>query len=181
MAAASLRPERRQPVPRLISQAAAGRSAGTTLLELLVVLAILSILASAALPYAELTMRRQQELELRRALRDVRGAIDRFHDDWARGRIAATSGVASADGYPVRLEVLVDGVPAAGSATRHFYLRSIPRDPLARDGRQPATQTWRLRSYQDGPDSTYWGGQDVYDVRSSSDSTAIDGARYATW
>jgi general secretion pathway protein G len=147
-----------------------------------VVLVILSVLASAALPYAEMTVRRQQELELRRALREIRSAIDRFHDDWAQGRIAATSGVASADGYPLRLEVLVDGVPATGSTqTRRFYLRRIPPDPLARDGRQPAAQTWLLRSYQDGPDSKYWGGQDVYDVRSSSDATAIDGSRYATW
>ena len=145
-------------------------------------LAILSILASAALPYAELTMRREQELELRRALRDIRNAIDRFHDDWTQGRIGTTSDAASADGYPVRLEVLVDGVPAADSAqARRFYLRSIPRDPLARDGRQSAAQTWRLRSYQDGPDSKYWGGQDVYDVRSFSDKSAIDGTRYATW
>src|ERR1043166_4804242 len=83
---------------------------GFTLVELLVTLAILSILAAAALPYAEVTVRRDKELELRRALRDVRGAIDAFHDDWTAGRIAHTENGASDDGYPKTLQVLVDGM-----------------------------------------------------------------------
>src|SRR5512142_888345 len=104
---------------------------GLTLIELLVTLAILSILAAAALPYAELTVRRDKELELRRSLREVRTAIDAFHDDWVAGRITHTDDTASADGYPKTLQVLVQGVDtgrAAGSKRR--YLRRIPRAPF---------------------------------------------------
>lgn len=167
---------------RLTRRARPARVDGLTLLELLVVLAILSILAMAALPYAEMTVRRQQELELRRALREIRTAIDRFHEDWSRGRISPVSGAASVDGFPSELEVLVQGVPVSGAVeTRRYYLRRIPRDPFYPDRKAPAVQTWKLRSYQDAPDSKYWGGQDVYDVRSMSEATAIDGSRYDTW
>src|SRR5881397_88811 len=84
-------------------------SRGLTLVELLVALAILSILAAAALPYAEVTVRREKELELRRALRDVRTAIDAFYEDSKSGKVSKTSGAASEDGYPKTLQVLVDG------------------------------------------------------------------------
>lgn len=157
-------------------------ASGVTLIELLVTLAILSILAAAALPYAELTIRRDKELELRRALRDMRSAIDAFHTDWAAGRITRSDNTASGDGYPRRLQVLVEGADtghAAGGKRR--YLRRIPRDPFAADAKLPAIQQWALHGYQDGPDTLSWNGKDVYDVHSASDDQAIDGTSYREW
>jgi general secretion pathway protein G len=153
---------------------------GLTLIELLVTLAILSILAAAALPYAELTVRRDRELELHRDLREMRSAIDAFHDDWVAGRISHSTRLASADGYPRSLQVLVDGVDtgrAAGGKRR--YLRRIPRDPFA-ESVAPDAQ-WVMRGYQDDPDAAAWNGKDVYDVRTDSDARAIDGTLYRDW
>lgn len=155
--------------------------AGFTLVEVLVTLVILAILASAALPYAEVTIRRQQELELRRSLREIRTAIDQFHRHWEQGRIAGVSDAASQDGYPKTLEVLVAGVPLAGEAGRkHYYLRRVPRDPFADQSLPPAEQ-WALRSYRDSPDTDTWGGEGVYDIRSRSSEKALDGSRYDQW
>jgi general secretion pathway protein G len=154
---------------------------GLTLIELLVALVILSILAAAALPYAELTVRRDKEYELRRALRDVRTAIDAYHEDWRNGRIPKGTEGASEDGFPRTLAVLVEGVDTGqAQAARRYYLRRIPRDPFAGTDRPPAEQ-WVLRGYQDAPDARAWGGSDVYDLRSSSAETAIDGTRYRDW
>ena len=152
-----------------------------TLIELLVVLVILSILAAAALPYAEVTVRRNKELELRRSLREIRTGIDRFHDDWEAGRIPKDGDAASGDGYPRSLGVLVDGLELADvSGSRRYYLRRIPRDPFA-PGHVAAAEHWALRSYQDEPNALTWGGQDVYDVRSTAEGTALDGSRYREW
>jgi general secretion pathway protein G len=155
---------------------------GVTLIELLVTLAILSILAAAALPYAELTVRRERELELRRSLREVRSAIDAFHEDWRSGRIPQTSPAASADGYPKTLQVLVDGADS-GRATgeKRRYLRRVPRDPLAESAAAPPAGQWVLRGYQDAPDALSWNGRDVYDIRSASPAQAIDGSYYRDW
>lgn len=154
---------------------------GLTLMELMVTLVILSILAAAALPYAELTVRRDKELELRRTLRDVRSAIDAFHEDWLTGKIPKTSDAASEDGYPKTLQILIDGVDMGqANASKKKYLRRISRDPFADQGRPPEEQ-WRLRDYQDERDTLVWGGRDVYDVYSSSDQTAIDGTQYRDW
>ena len=156
---------------------------GMTLLELLVTLAILSILAVAALPYAEMTIIRGKELELRRSLREIRTAIDRCHDDWASGKVSKLSAGLSADGYPKTLQVLVDGVESAqGNAIETNYLkflRRIPEDPFA-TGSERASQ-WIPRGYQESKDTLIWSGKDVYDVRSSSNGTAIDGSRYRDW
>lgn len=157
------------------------RSSGLTLIELLVALVVLSILASAALPYAELTVRRDKELELHRALREIRGAIDGFHDDWKFGRIAKTGDAASDDGYPKTLETLVTGAEnsqAKGGVRR--YLRRVPRDPFG-DAGKPPEQQWVLRGYQDDVDTEIWDGKDVYDVHSASQETAIDGTHYRDW
>ncbi len=157
-------------------------AAGLTFVELLVTLVILSVLAMAALPYAELTVRRERELELRQTLREMRGAIDTFHEDWRAGRIAPTSEAASADGYPRTLQVLVDGVDhgrAAGGKRR--YLRRIPRDPMVDSSSAPATSPWVLRGYQDSPDAPVWSRRDVYDIRSASPGQAIDGSYYRDW
>jgi general secretion pathway protein G len=156
-------------------------SRGLTLVELLVTLAILSILAAAALPYAEVTVRREKELELKRALRDVRSAIDAFYDDWKGGKVSKTGTAASEDGFPKTLQVLVEGADAGDAkGSRRKYLRRIPRDPFADPARPPAEQ-WILRGYQDAADSIVWGGRDIYDIRSSSDNTALDGTKYKEW
>lgn len=153
---------------------------GFTLVELLVTLVILSILASVALPYAELTVRREKEFELRRQLREMRAAIDAFHEDWLAGRISKTDGAASDDGYPKKLEVLVAGVDRGqANGGKRRYLRAIPDDPLAPS--VAAETHWMLRGYQDDADALTWGGRDVYDIRSTSEGTAIDGTRYKDW
>jgi general secretion pathway protein G len=154
---------------------------GFTLVELLVTLVILSILAAAALPYAEVTVRREKELELRKALRDVRGAIDAFYDDWKGGKISRTATAASEDGYPRTLQTLVDGADTGDAkGNKRRYLRRIPRDPFADQARAPAEQ-WVVRGYQDAADSLTWGGRDVYDIRSASEGTALDGTRHRDW
>jgi general secretion pathway protein G len=158
------------------------RLRGLTLIELLVTLAILSILAAAALPYAELTVRRDRELELRHSLREVRTAVDSFHEDWLAGRITHTDDTASADGYPRTLQVLVEGADtgrAAGGKRR--YLRRIPRDPFAASATLDRASQWVIRGYQDEPDAQTWNGKDVYDVHSASTETAIDGTSYKDW
>lgn len=156
-------------------------SRGLTLIELLVTLVILSILAAAALPYAEVTVRRQKELELKRSLREIRSAIDAFHEDWKFGKLSKAGDGVSDDGYPQTLQVLVDGVETADAkgGTRK-YLRRIPRDPFA-DHARPTGEQWLLRGYQDEPDSTTWGGSDVYDVRSDAAGTALDGSKFKDW
>ena len=154
---------------------------GLTLVELLVTLVIVSILASAALPFAETTIGREKELELRRALRDIRSAIDRFNDDWQAGRIPKTSEGASEDGYPRSLRVLVAGVDSGDArGGKRKYLRRIPRDPLA-DAKQDPEQQWVLRGYQDEVDSIVWNKKDVYDVRSGSEAAALDGTHFRDW
>lgn len=156
-------------------------SRGLTLIELLVTLLILSILASAALPYAELTVRRNKELELHRGLRQIRTAIDRFHEDWRRDRISKLQNAASEDGYPKTLQILVEGVDEGrADGRKRKYLRRVPRDPFANPN-VPSEERWVLRSYQDEPGTIGWGGQDVYDVHSVSEKTAIDGSVYEDW
>jgi len=157
------------------------RSRGLTLVELLVTLVILSILAAAAMPYAEITVRRNKEIELHRALREIRGAVDAFHEDWTAGRMAKTGDAVSEDGYPKSLQTLVDGVDMGGAkGGKRYYLRRVPRDPFAAAPGSP-TEQWVLRSYQDEPDSLVWGGKDVYDVRTAAENVAIDGTRYKDW
>lgn len=154
---------------------------GLTLLELLVTLTILSIMAAMALPYAEMSVTRGKEMELRRSLRDMRTAIDRFHEDWRSNRIARTADGISDDGYPESLDVLVNGIERSGNkGDKSFYLRRIPRDPFA-DPEIPASEHWQLRGYQDDPDSDIWNAADVYDVRSKSERVAINGTPYREW
>lgn len=152
---------------------------GFTLVEMLVSLTILGILASIALPYAELTVKRAKEVELRASLRQIRTAIDEFHQDWKSETIVRNDGSSSRDGYPVSLDVLVDGAPLANSDQIKRYLRRIPRDPFTQDG--PAMDHWQLHGYQDDPESVIWGGDDVYDVRVTHDMQALDGTYYKDW
>jgi len=150
---------------------------GYTFVELLVVTTIILILASAVQPLARVTMQRAREVELRRVLREMRTAIDKFKDAADLGQIPTTELKANSEGYPPDLETLVDGVSVANDATgrKLKFLRRVPVDPLTGD------KDWGLRSYQDKPDTTSWGGQDVYDVYSKSQGTALDGTKYRDW
>ncbi len=144
-----------------------------TLLELVIACSILMVLASAALPMARLTVKRQRETELRQDLREMRTAIDRYKDLADRNLIRVEVGT---EGYPPDLETLVRGVQIGPSSDRRIrFLRRIPVDPMT--GRAD----WGLRAVQDDPDSTSWGGKDVFDVYSRSTGTALDGTRYADW
>ena len=153
------------------------RARGYTFVELLVVSAIIIVLASVAMPLARVTVTRQREAELRRALREVRTAIDRYKDSADLGLISPLEIKAGAEGYPPALEVLVDGVPAANDATgrKLKFLRRIPIDPMTHDAE------WGLRSYQDEADATRWGGQNVFDVHTTFDGTGLDGSKYRDW
>jgi len=162
-------------------RASLSSSRGLTLIELLVTLVILSILAAAALPYAEVSVRRERELELRRALREVRSAIDAFNEDWKSGKISKAASAASEDGYPKSLQLLVEGADSGDAkGGKRKYLRRIPRDPFADPARTPA-EHWVVRGYQDATDTIVWGGRDVYDVRSAAEGAALDGTRYKDW
>ena len=154
-----------------------GRESGYTFVELIVVTAILMILASAVMPLAQVTAQRQREAELRRTLREMRVAIDRFKDAVDSGQIPTTEVEPGSEGYPPDLQTLVDGVTAAGDASgrRLRYLRRIPIDPMTND------MDWGLRAYQDKPDSTSWAGGNVFDVYTKSEGTALDGTRYRDW
>ena len=154
-----------------------GSGAGYSFVELIVVSALLIVLASAAVPLATVTMQRQREVELRRALRELRTAIDRYKDAVDLGTISVPDRDIDAAGYPPDIETLVAGEPLAGNESdgRMRFLRRVPLDPMTR-GRE-----WGLRSYQDEPDARRWGGGNVYDVRSLSDGTALDGTRYRDW
>jgi general secretion pathway protein G len=187
------------------AQARHGRQAGLTLLELTMTCAILLVLATAALPVARFTVVRQKESELRRSLREIRDAIDRYKDAADRNLIRVAAGT---EGYPPDLETLVAGVeivaqagagPAAplagqtGTATglsgissllggagddairRVRFLRRIPVDPMT--GRAE----WGLRAVQDDPESSSWSGENVFDVYSLANGAALDGTRYSEW
>ena len=144
---------------------------GFTLLELIIASAILSILTLMALPLARVTIQREREKELHRALWEMRDAIDRYKD--AADRNAFQTKVDSG-GYPPDLETLAKGVEAQGGKKLRF-LRSIPVDPMTK------STEWGLRSMQDDPDSTSWGGQSVFDVYTKSEGTALDGSKYKDW
>ena len=153
------------------------RQDGYTFIELLVVSTMLLILASAIMPLTKVTMQRMREVELRRSLREMRLAIDKFKDAADLGQIGATDLKAGAENYPADLDVLVNGVSATNDQTgrKLKFLRRVPTDPMTK------STDWGLRSYQDEPDATKWGGQDVYDVHSTSGATALDGSKYKDW
>ena len=144
-----------------------------TLLELIISSTLLLILSTAALPVFRYTVVRQKEFELRRDLRQMRDAIDRYKDYSARGLIRVEVG---SEGYPPDLDTLVRGVTiGAGAEQKIRFLRRIPKDPMT--GRAD----WGLRALQDDPDATSWGGQNVFDVHSKSQATALDGTKYSDW
>jgi general secretion pathway protein G len=150
---------------------------GFTFIELLVVTTILLILASAVLPLAKVTIQRQREMELHRALREMRTAIDKYKDAVDNGLIGSVDVRAGSEGYPPDLETLVDGVSVANDASgrKLKFLRRIPIDAITN------STEWGLRAYADKPDSTSWGGGNVYDVYSKAEGTALDGTKYRDW
>src|SRR6202158_3451503 len=147
--------------------------AGMTLLELILACAILLVLTSAALPIARYTIVHKREAELHYDLRQMRDAIDRYKDLADRNLIRIEVG---SEGYPPDLETLVKGVQlGAGNDRKIRFLRSVPKDPIT------GQAGWGLRAVQDDPDSTSWGGKNVFDVYSKSQGTASDGTRYVDW
>jgi general secretion pathway protein G len=152
-------------------------AAGFTFIELLVVSAILLLLASAAMPLARVTIQREREIELRRALREIRTALDKYKDAVDAGLIAGIDVKAGSEGYPADLDTLVEGVPVANDASgrKLKFLRRVPMDPMTH------SIEWGMRSYQDAPDAKSWGGQNVFDVYSKSGSKALDGTSYRDW
>ncbi len=148
---------------------------GFTLTELIVVSAIIVILAAAALPLAENALRREREIELRRNLRTIRTAIDDYH------RFVTENNIPFAErthGFPEKLQVLVEGLTYQDRENKtriKKFLRRIPPDPMNPSGE------WGLRSYQDKADKSSWGGQNVWDVYSTSERRALDGTVYRDW
>ena len=150
---------------------------GVTLIELIVAITIIGILMAVAVPLAKVTMQRTREAELRRNLREIRTAIDKYKDAVDTGQIGSTDVRAGSEGYPPDLETLVEGVSVAGDASgrKLKFLRRVPIDPMT------GSTEWGMRSYQDRPDSTSFGGQNVYDVYTKSTATGLDGTKYKDW
>ena len=149
----------------------ANRARGFTLLELIIAATILSILTLMALPLARVTIQREKEKELRKALWDMRDAIDRYKLDADRGAFQTK---VDSQNYPPDLETLVKGIEAQGGK-KIRYLRSIPMDPMTK------SKEWGMRSMQDDPTSDSYGGQSVFDVYTKSQGTALDGTKYSEW
>jgi general secretion pathway protein G len=153
------------------------RDAGFTFVELLVVSTMLLILASAVMPLAKVTIQRQRESELRRNLREMRMAIDKFKDAADAGAIAPSDIQAGSENYPPSLDTLVNGVTKNNDATgvKLKFLRRVPYDPMTH------STEWGMRAYADRPDSTSWGGSNVFDVYTKSEGKALDGTKYKDW
>jgi len=155
---------------RLKRQSLRSSEAGLTLMELIIVVTMLAILASAAVPIAKFQVKRTKERELRRDLWEMRDAIDKYKDVADKGLIQTK---ADSINYPPDLQTLVDGVDVQTKKMR--FLRKIPTDPMT------GNTDWGLRSNQDDADSDSFGGQNVFDVHSKSTGTALDGTKYSTW
>jgi general secretion pathway protein G len=155
------------------------RHAGFTLIELVVTVAIVGVLVSAAVPLAELSIQRQKEAELGRALRQIRTALDDYKRAWDEGRLERR---ADQSGYPPSLDVLVQGVVDAKDPAKRriYFLRRVPRDPFFTDATVPATESWGLRSYSSPPEAPARGA-DVFDVYSLSGGVGLNGIPYRHW
>ena len=155
-------------------------SRGFTLIELVITVAIVGLLASIAMPMAEVAMQHSKERELRDALMQIRTAIDAYKQALDEGHMLAD---AQKSGYPPSLKALVEGVEDAKSANKDqkiYFLRRVPRDPFAADSAVPPEASWGLRSYASPPDAPSE-GPDVYDVYSLSTATGLNGIPYRQW
>ncbi len=162
------------PARRRIGGGGGERTAGVTLVEMLVAVAVLIVLAGVVIPSVKFAVKRQKELELRRALRTMRLAIDEYKKYCDSGAIAK-EGVDS-ECYPPDLDTMVHGVERVGALGQKLkFLRRIPFDPFTKK------QEWGMRSYQDEWDSNSWGRQNVYDVYTTYDGKALDGSKYTEW
>ena len=150
------------------------RQAGITLIELVVAMAVLTVLAGAVVPISRFAVKRQKELELRHALRSMRNAIDEYKKFCDAG-VIQKEGVDS-ECYPTEMEILVEGIEKVGALGQKVkFLRRIPMDPMTK------SKEWGMLSYQDDPESESWGRQNVYDVYTTSEGTALDGTKYREW
>lgn len=156
-----------------------GRARGFTLIELVVTVLIVGLLASAAAPLLELTVKRNREQELRSALREIRSAIDAYKLAADQGRVRKS---ALESGYPPTLAALVDGVPDARSPDKRaiYFLRRLPRDPTFPDPKASPSDTWGKRSYASRPERPE-AGDDVFDIYSLSDKVGLNGRPYRLW
>jgi general secretion pathway protein G len=162
---------------------------GLSLIELIVTVVILSVLGMLVFPLAQMTTKRTKELELRRNLREIRTALDEYKKMYDEAvKQGKKQNVADKSGFPETLPLLVEGDDFGGlSKDKKKFLRRIPPDPFnhAKEKGAPkskdAKEMWGLRSYKDKPESTQWGGEDVFDVYSLSEETAIDGTKYKDW
>jgi len=147
---------------------------GMTLVELIVAFTILLLLTTMAVPLARYKVRREKERELRWALRELRTAIDKYKDASDLGQLGPAK--IDTEGYPENLEVLVEGVKLAGAVDKKIrFLRRVPRDPFT------GKREWGLRSTKDDPNSSSWGGQNVFDVYSRTYEKTADGTAYSEW
>jgi general secretion pathway protein G len=155
------------------------RQVGFTLIELVITVAIIGLLASAASPLASMAIQREKESELRAALRDIRSAIDAYKDASDQGYI---SGAADESGYPPDLKSLYEGVEDARDPKKSkiYFMRRLPRDPFFPDARAAADDTWGLRSYTSPPEDPQ-PGDDIYDVHSLAPSKGLNGVPYREW
>ncbi|MCK5003795.1 MAG: type II secretion system protein [Candidatus Aminicenantes bacterium] len=148
---------------------------GFTIIELIVVIAIISTLAVIAIPMVETSVKRERELVFRRSLREIRTAIDDYHTFVIKNKIKYDE---DSYGYPEDLEILVKGIEyrdAKNKAKIRRFLRKIPTDPMT------GTNEWGQRSYQDKRNSTHWGGENVWDIYSKSERKGLDGSYYKDW
>ncbi len=150
---------------------------GYTFVELMVVSAIVMILASGTVPLVKVTATRMREAELRRALRELRTALDKYKDAVDAGIVASTEVKVGSGGYPPDLDALVEGATVANTATSRKlkFLRRIPIDPMTHG------TDWGMRSFSDDLDATSWGGDSVFDVYTKQEGVALDGSYYRDW
>ena len=155
------------------------RRRGFTLIELVITVAIVGLLASAALPLASMAIRREKESDLRTALQQIRTAIDAYKLAASQGRVEVE---ADKTGYPANLQLLYEGVEDKSNPNKVmiYFLRRLPRDPLYPDGTAAAADTWGLRSYASPPQQPQ-PGDDVFDVYSLAPGKGLNGVAYRDW